>query len=77
MKKGADMAIAKMLQMIPLTETKLRTILQKYKDKLEEIHPLEMRNMHYCWKPVQQILIENVENIDCEWKRAIIHIYNA
>lgn len=65
----------KFLQIIPDKETRLRTAIADYKKSLWNQAPEALATDH-CWVPLQTILIENVGEINNEWKQELLRIFN-
>ena len=63
------------LQLVPESETTLITEITKYKETLWNQSP-EALKTEYCWKPFQSIMNRNIKNIDTEWKRDLLKIFN-
>lgn len=65
----------KFLQIIPDTETHLIGAIIDYKKSLWNQAPEALTTDH-CWIPLQTILIQNVGEIDNEWKKDLLRIFN-
>jgi len=63
------------LRVVPDSETTLITEITKYKETLWNQSPEALKTA-YCWKPFQSIMNRNVKNIDTEWKRDLLKIFN-
>jgi hypothetical protein len=65
----------KLLKIIPDEELVLRNEIITYIGILWNQSP-EALKTEYCWMPLQLIMNRNVKDIDTEWKREILKIYN-
>lgn len=63
------------LKLVPEDETTLITDITKYKETLWNQSP-EALKTEYCWMPLQNIMNRNIKNIDTEWKRDLLKIFN-
>jgi hypothetical protein len=67
--------IPELLKIIPNEETKLIDKLAQYRDSLWNKAP-EITKSYECWEPLQNILIIYVNQIDTEWKRKMVRMFN-
>ena len=74
-KRSIIEVIQKMLNLIPLSETKLISELTEYRNSLWNRAP-EVRDSAECWIPLQNIMNSNIREIDMNWKIDIVHIFN-
>lgn len=67
--------MVKLLKIIPDNEIVLREEITKYNETLWNQSP-EALKTDYCWMPLQLIMNRNVKEIDTEWKKELLRIFN-
>jgi hypothetical protein len=67
--------IGDIIKVIPKEENKLINELEEYGNSCWNKAP-EVRRSGYCWNPLQQILQKYITQIDTEWKKNIVNIFN-
>ena len=67
--------IPELLKVIPSEEIQLIDKLTQYMDSLWNKAP-EITTSAECWKPLQNILTIHVREIDTEWKRKMVRMFN-
>jgi hypothetical protein len=67
--------IPELLKIIPNEETELINELRQYRDSLWNKAP-EITRSCICWEPLQNILTFYVKEIDTDWKRKIVKMFN-
>jgi len=64
------------MQIIPETETNLRSVISNYLETKIWNKAPEIRNGYDLWMDLFNILKYNVGDMDTEWKHEILKIYN-
>ena len=72
--KITDM-IDRLLQIIPEKESKLIKELDKYSKDKWNIAPEALSDVSY-YRGVRNILNNNITNIDCDWKKELVKVFN-
>ena len=67
--------ISELIKFIPAEETVLLHEIKTYKDSLWNQAP-ELKRSSHCWIPLQEILQRNIVDIDTEWKKSLLEIFN-
>jgi len=67
--------IYQLLQIIPEKESKLIKELDKYSKDKWNIAPEVLSDVSY-YREVSIILNNNIPNIDCDWKKELVKIFN-
>jgi hypothetical protein len=76
MPERVDFVMEKFMQIIPETETNLRSVISNYlENKIWNKAP-EIRNGYDIWMDLFNILKYNIGDMDAEWKHEILKIYN-
>jgi len=75
-KRSVDNVIKQLLTVIPEKETNLIYDIKNYYDTLWNQAP-ELLKSKQCWEPLGNILNNNIQNIDEEWKVKLVKIYNG
>ena len=67
--------IVQLLEIIPDSEEKLRKEIKEYNDSLWNQAP-ELLKRGHCWIPLQQIMNNNITEIDTDWKKKTVMLFN-
>jgi hypothetical protein len=67
--------IPELLKIIPNEETELIDKLTQYRDSLWNKAP-EITRSYICWEPLQNILTIYVKEINTDWKRKMVKMFN-
>ena len=67
--------IPELLKIIPNEETELIDKLTQYINSLWNKAP-EITRSYECWEPLQNILTIYVKQIDTDWKRKMVRMFN-
>lgn len=67
--------IPQLLKIIPDEEIELIQELNKYRNSLCNKAP-EITRGYECWVPLQNILVLYVNQIDTDWKRKMVRMFN-
>ena len=76
MPERVDFVMEKFMQIIPETETNLRSVISNYLETKIWNKAPEIRNGHDLWMDLFYILKYNIGEMDAEWKQEILKIYN-
>jgi hypothetical protein len=76
MPERVDFVVQKFMQIIPEMETNLRSVILNYLETKIWNKAPEIRNGYDLWMDLFHILKYNIGDMDAEWKREILKIYN-
>ena len=77
MENGRDVGdvIIKLMEIIPDSEEKLKSEISEFYNTLWNKAP-ELRRSYVFWKPLGEILNNNIAVFDAEWKTTLLETFN-